>query len=104
MRPLQRWLAGLCCLVATQASASENAIFECAAATSQVCYFSILRQPGGSQSFMVQGHQRTTLPGLAPGRDWYLVSVGQPTPSSMDACKQAKFPCRVAVVHRGNNQ
>ena len=97
-------MLGLTGVICGTANASENAIFECAAGASQVCYFSIIRQPGGTQNFQVQGHQRTAMSGLAPGRDWYLVAVDHPTPAGMDACRQAKFRCKVAILHRGSNQ
>jgi hypothetical protein len=95
---------GLAGVMFTEANASVNATFECAAGAAQVCYFSILRQPGGTQNFVVQGHQRTAIAGLAPGRDWYLVAVNHPAPASLNACQHANFRCKVAIVHLGVNQ
>jgi hypothetical protein len=110
MSKYQRWftaLSGVFLLtgiMAAEGSASGNATFECAAGPAQVCYFSILRQPGGMQNFVVQGHQRTAISGLAPGVDWYLVAVNHPAPVNVDACRRANFPCKVAIVHLGTNQ
>jgi hypothetical protein len=86
------------------ANASENATFQCAAGAAQVCYFSIVRQPNGLQNFVVQGHQRTSIAGLAPGHDWYLVAVNHPVPASLIACQHANFVCKVGIVHLGVNQ
>ena len=85
-------LSGILGLV-NVANASENATFECAAGAAQVCYFSIIRQPNGLQNFVVQGHQRTSIAGLAPGHDWYLVAVNHPVPASLIACQHANFVC-----------
>jgi hypothetical protein len=110
MSKVPRWSAalsgalGLFCLAAVDADASENATFECAAGPSQLCHFSIVRQPGGLQNFVIQGRQRTVVSGLAPGRDWYLVTVNQPTPAYVAACQQASFRCKAAIVRRGLNQ
>jgi hypothetical protein len=110
MSRTQQWLTvlsgvlGLIGLVLTDARASENATFECAAGPSQLCHFSILRPPRGLQSFVVQGHQRTVVSGLAPGLDWYLMTINQPTPTMVDACQHAKFRCKAAIVQRGVNQ
>lgn len=97
-------ILGLAGITADLAHASENATFECAAGAAQVCYFSIVRQPAGLQNFVVQGHQRTSIPGLAPGHDWYLVAVNHHAPLSALACQHASFPCKVAIVHVGVNQ
>jgi hypothetical protein len=86
------------------ADASQNATFECAAGAAQVCFFSIVRQPGGLQNFVVQGHQRTSIAGIAPGHDWYLVAVNHPAPATAAACQSAIFTCKVGVVHLGVNQ
>jgi hypothetical protein len=86
------------------AHASENATFECDAGAAQVCFFSIVRQPAGLQNFVVQGHQRTAIAGLAPGHDWYLVAVNHPAPANQIACQHASFPCKVGIVHLGVNQ
>jgi hypothetical protein len=107
MSTWQQLLAGIVTLVGVMenvAHASQNATFECAAGAAQVCYFGIVRQPGGMQSFVVQGHQRTTIVGLAPGRDWYLVAVNHAVPASLIACQNAKFPCKIGLVHIGVNQ
>ena len=106
----KRSLAGLSgvmalvCAMAIAANASENAIFECTSGASQICYFNILRQPGGTQTFAVQGHQRIAMAGLAPGRDWYLVAVDHAAPASMAACQNANFRCKAAIVQRGTNR
>ena len=97
-------LIGLTGPLINAAFASENATFECAAGAGQVCYFSIVRQPGGLQNFVVQGHQRTAIAGLAPGHDWYLVAVNHPAPATAIACQHAIFTCKVAIVHLGVNQ
>lgn len=86
------------------ANASENVTFECTAAAAQVCFFSIVRQPARLQNFVVQGHQRTSIAGLAPGVDWYLVAVNHQAPPNVFACQHASFPCKVALVHVGVNQ
>jgi hypothetical protein len=110
MSGIPRWLIGmgsicvLLNLVAGAAMASENATFECASGPSQVCNFSIIRQPGGAQKFAVQGRQRTVIPGLAPGQDWYLVAVGHPAPANLDACRRAAFQCKAAIVQHGVNR
>jgi hypothetical protein len=95
------WLVGVTVNVA---HASQNATFECTAGAAQVCYFSIVKEPGGMQSFVVQGHQRTSIIGLAPGHDWYLVAVNHAAPTSLAACQNAKFPCKIGLVHVGVNQ
>jgi hypothetical protein len=97
-------ILGLAGVMVNVANASENATFECAAGVSQVCYFSIVRQPGRLQNFVVQGHQRTSVAGLAPGHDWYLVGVNHPAPPSLVACQHANFVCKAAIVHLGVNQ
>jgi hypothetical protein len=97
-------LTGLAGVMANFANASENAIFECSAGASQVCFFSIVRQPDGLQNFVVQGHQRTSIAGLAPGHDWYLVAVNHSPPANAFACQHAKFPCKVEMVHLGVNE
>jgi hypothetical protein len=97
-------ILGLAGVTSKVADASENATFECAAGAAQVCYFSIIRQPGGLQNFVVQGHQRTAIAGLAPGHDWYLVAVNHPAPANLLACQHANFPCKAAIVHLGVNQ
>jgi hypothetical protein len=106
MSRCQRLLAALSGIVGlvNVANASENGTFECAAGAAQVCYFSIVRQPSGLQSFVVQGHQRTSIAGLAPGHDWYLVAVNHPVPASLNACQHANFVCKVGLVHHGVNQ
>ncbi len=110
MANLQRWIAvlgGFLALaggISIAANASESATFECTAGPSQVCFFSIVRQPAGMQTFVVQGHQRLAVAGLAPGRDWYLVAVNHPAPPNVIACRAAKFPCKIAIVHLGTNQ
>jgi hypothetical protein len=97
-------LLGTVSVMFNVAQASQNATFECSAGPAQVCYFSIVRQPNGLQSFVVQGHQRTTISGLAPGHDWYLVAVNHPVPASLSACQNATFVCKVRIVHLGVNQ
>jgi hypothetical protein len=97
-------IIGLIGVMANVANSSQNATFECAAGATQVCYFSIIRQPGGLQSFVVQGHQRTSIAGLAPGQDWYLVAVNHPAPPTPIACQNANFLCKVGIVHLGVNQ
>jgi hypothetical protein len=110
MAVFKRWLVmlsevvGLAGMLSVAANASGSATFQCAAGPSQVCYFSILRQPNGKQNFVVQGHQRTAIAGLAPGVDWYLVAVNHPTPASLNACRTANFPCKIAIVRLGTNQ
>ncbi len=110
MRVTKRWLTGSVELVAflslifNVSQASENATFECAAGPTQLCNFSIIRQPGGAQKFVIQGRQRNVIPGLAPGLDWYMVTVGRPTPAGIDACRHASFRCKVAIVQHGVNQ
>jgi hypothetical protein len=106
MPNLQRLLAALIGVagLANIAHASDNATFECAAGPAQVCFFSIIRQPAGLQNFVVQGHQRTSIAGLAPGHDWYLVAVNHPAPTSLTACQHANFVCKAAIVHLGVNE
>jgi hypothetical protein len=107
MPKVQRWLMAILTLAGfaqIEARASESATFECAAGPSQLCHFSILRQLGAMQSFAVQGHQRTVIAGLAPGVDWYLTTVNQPTPTTANACRSAHFLCKAALVKRGLNQ
>ena len=98
------FMFGLAAVMVNVANASESATFECAAGAAQVCYFSIVRQPAGLQNFVVQGHQRTAIAGLAPGHDWYLVAVNHPAPASLAACQHANFVCKASVVHLGVNQ
>ena len=64
-------ILGFAGLPTIPAEASENATFECLAGPAQICYYGILRPPGRVQSFVVQGHQRLTISGLAPGNDVY---------------------------------
>jgi len=86
------------------AEASENATFECLAGPAQICYYGILRPPGRVQSFVVQGHQRLTISGLAPGNDVYMVAIDHAIPAGVDLCRRASFRCKVGMVHRGTNQ
>ena len=95
---------GLVGLLTVPVAASENATFECLAGPAQVCHYGILRPPSRIQSFVVQGHQRLTVSGLAPGVDWYLVTVDHALPTGVDACRRATFRCKVGLVQHGTNQ
>ena len=88
----------------TNANASQSATFACAAGPAQVCYFSIPRQPNATQNFVVQGGQRTSIAGLAPGHDWYEVGINHPPPATAYACQHANFRCKVGVIRLGTNQ
>ena len=82
-------LGGLSGLVlAGSALAQVPVQWGCDAPVGKTCYFSIQFAAGGVRNFSLLAGRKTTVGGLTPGRDQYLVSVDAPNMGDVNRCRQ----------------